>query len=148
MKAQGSGKLPSQMVVNSRENASAVILRNGNELEERPPASKLEDKDEDKKHNIEKEKEVSTSNYVPHYITPPPFSSRLAPKKKEEKEREFLDAFRKMEVNIPLVDAIKQVPRYGKFLKDLCTNKKRQSGNEKVNVGGECVGGTPKEDAD
>ena len=135
-------------MVNLRENASAVTLWNERELEKQPPTRKPEDKEKDKKCNIEKEKEVSTSNYVPHYITPPPFSSRLAPKKKEEKEREFLDVFRKMEVNIPLVDAIKQVPRYGKFLKDLCTNKKRQSGNEKVNVGGECVEGTPKEDAD
>ena len=79
LEAQGSGKLSSQTVVNPRENASATTLRNRNELEERPPASKLEDKDKDKKYNIEKEKEVSTSNPILHYITPPPFPSRLAP---------------------------------------------------------------------
>ena len=39
-----------------------------------------------------------------------------------------------MKVNIPLLDAIKQVPRYAKFLKDLYTNKKELSGNEKVSV--------------
>ena len=64
LEAQGSGKLSSQTVVNPRENASAVTLRNGKELKERPPASKPEDKNKDKKHNIEKEKEVSTSNHV------------------------------------------------------------------------------------
>ena len=115
-------------MVNLRENASTVTLKNGKKLEERPPASKPEDKDKDKKHNIENEKEVSTSNHIPHYITLPPFPSWLAPKKKkEDKEHGLLDVFRKVEVNIPLLDANKQVPRYDKFLKDLCTNKKKLS---------------------
>lgn len=35
-----------------------------------------------------------------------------------------------MEVNIPLIDAIKQVSRYAKFIKDLCTNKRKISGYE------------------
>ena len=28
-----------------------------------------------------------------------------------------------MELNIPLLDAIKQIPKYAKFLKELCTTK-------------------------
>ena len=43
--------------------------------------------------------------------------------------------FRKVEVNVPLLDAIKQVPRYEKFVKELCTNKRHLKGNEKVTVG-------------
>ena len=39
-----------------------------------------------------------------------------------------------MQVNIPLLDAIKQVPRYAKFLKELCTNKRKLRGDEKVRV--------------
>ena len=107
IEAQGSGKLPSQTVVKPRDNASAVALRNGKDLEERPPASMPEDKDIDKKHNIEKEKEVNMSNSFPYYMKPPLFPSRLAPKKKEDKERELLDVFHKVEVNIPLLDAAK-----------------------------------------
>ena len=30
-----------------------------------------------------------------------------------------------MKINIPLLDAIKQVPSYAKFLKDLCTVKRK-----------------------
>ncbi|XP_050916351.1 uncharacterized protein LOC127131474 [Lathyrus oleraceus] len=48
---------------------------------------------------------------------------------------EILDVFRKVAVNIPLLDVIKQVPRYAKFLKDLCTNKRRMKGGERVNLG-------------
>ena len=43
--------------------------------------------------------------------------------------------FQKVHVNIPLLDAINQVPHYAKFLKELCTNKCKLKGNEVVNVG-------------
>ncbi|XP_050150507.1 uncharacterized protein LOC126625458, partial [Malus sylvestris] len=38
------------------------------------------------------------------------------------------------QVNIPLLDAIKQVPRYAKFLKELCTTRRRISNKEVVQV--------------
>ncbi|KAA0033248.1 uncharacterized protein E5676_scaffold9G00060 [Cucumis melo var. makuwa] len=57
---------------------------------------------------------------------PPPNRKRLAPKKKETpKEEELLEMFRKVQINLPLLDAIQQVPRYAKFLKELCTNKRK-----------------------
>ena len=46
-----------------------------------------------------------------------------------------MDVFRKIEINIPLLDAIKQVPRYAKFLKELCTNKRKLKGDEKISMG-------------
>ncbi|RDY09143.1 hypothetical protein CR513_06541, partial [Mucuna pruriens] len=33
---------------------------------------------------------------------------------------------KKVEINIPLLDAIKQVPKYAKFLKELCVHKRRK----------------------
>ena len=45
-----------------------------------------------------------------------------------------MDTFKKVEVNIPLLEAIKQVPRYEKFWKELCTSKRKLKGNEKVSV--------------
>ena len=44
---------------------------------------------------------INASKYAPL-----PFPSRLNKNKKEEKEKELLD-FRKVEVNIPLLDAIR-----------------------------------------
>ena len=64
-----------------------------------------------------------------------PFPSRLSKSKKEEEEKEILETFRKVEVNIPLIDAIKQIPRYAKFLKKLSTNKRKLKGNEFVSMG-------------
>ncbi|KAJ0458186.1 putative aspartic peptidase domain superfamily [Helianthus annuus] len=63
-----------------------------------------------------------------------PFPARLQSTKKEREEQEIMETFRKVEVNIPLLDAIKQVPRYAKFLKELCTSKKKLKGNETVKV--------------
>ena len=37
----------------------------------------------------------------------------------------MIETFKQVKVNIPLLDAIKQVPAYAKFLKDLCTQKRK-----------------------
>ncbi|XP_052725945.1 uncharacterized protein LOC128194397 [Vigna angularis] len=67
---------------------------------------------------------------------PLPFPSRALPSKKmEEVDREILETFRKVEVNIPLLDAIKQIPKYAKFLKELCTHKRKMKGNERISMG-------------
>ena len=70
------------------------------------------------------------------YVPPVPFPHRVLKNKKvDEGDNEILDVFRKVAVNIPLLDVIKQVPKYAKFLKDLCTNKRRMKGSERVNLG-------------
>ncbi|XP_004293130.1 PREDICTED: uncharacterized protein LOC101305437 [Fragaria vesca subsp. vesca] len=43
-----------------------------------------------------------------------------------------MEQFKKVQINIPLLDAIKQIPSYAKFLKELYTNKRRFEKNEKV----------------
>jgi len=52
-----------------------------------------------------------------------------------EANQEILETLRKVEINIHLLDAIKQVPRYAKLLKELCTTKGKLIGNEKISVG-------------
>ena len=56
--------------------------------------------------------------------TPPPFPQALKAKKKAISQDEMLEVLRQVKVNIPLLDMIKQVPTYAKFLKDLCTMKR------------------------
>ncbi|CAH9110594.1 unnamed protein product [Cuscuta europaea] len=74
------------------------------------------------------------NSFVPANVLFPPFPSRLAKKHKESLEKDIWDTFWKVEVNIPLIDAIKQVPRYAKFLKELCTNKRKIRGDERVSL--------------
>jgi len=71
------------------------------------------------------------SNFVPPNV---PFPSRFLQSTKEEEEKDVLETFRKVQVNIPLLDAIKQIPKYAKFLKKLCTTRKHIQEKEVVHV--------------
>ena len=64
--------------------------------------------------------------------TPPPFPQALRNKKKAINQTEILEVLRQVKVNIPLLDMIKQVPTYAKFLKDLCTVKRGFNVNKKA----------------
>ncbi|XP_072084533.1 uncharacterized protein [Arachis hypogaea] len=47
----------------------------------------------------------------------------------------MLQVFKKVEVTIPLLDAIQQILKYAKFLKDLCTHKERIGELETLSLG-------------
>ncbi|KAI3499631.1 hypothetical protein L1887_35435 [Cichorium endivia] len=52
-----------------------------------------------------------------------------------------------VKINLPLIDAIKQIPAYAKFLKDLCTHKRRHriptKGNSTAHVSAAFLGSLP-----
>ncbi|KAL0297993.1 UNVERIFIED_CONTAM: hypothetical protein Sangu_3167600 [Sesamum angustifolium] len=64
-----------------------------------------------------------------------PSQTETNPRRIEEHEKEILDTFKKVEINIPLLDAIKQIPKYAKFLKELCTNKRKLKDKERIIFG-------------
>ena len=43
----------------------------------------------------------------------------------EKRLSKFLDMFKKIEINIPFVEALAQMPNYVKFLKDILSKKWR-----------------------
>ncbi|RDX62846.1 hypothetical protein CR513_58785, partial [Mucuna pruriens] len=61
-----------------------------------------------------------------------PFPYRTVLARRFEIVEELLKLFRKVEINIPLLDAIKQVPRCAKFLKELCIQKRKKKGAVKI----------------
>ena len=54
-----------------------------------------------------------------------PFLQALIKPKKSNHGLEIYKVFKQVKVNIPLLDVIKQVPSYAKFLKDMCTVKRK-----------------------
>ncbi|CAM8953230.1 unnamed protein product [Rhodiola kirilowii] len=56
---------------------------------------------------------------------PLPFRVLARAPRKYVMDKDVWDLFSKVEINIPLLEAIKQIPRYAKFLKELCTNRRR-----------------------
>ncbi|XP_021833317.1 uncharacterized protein LOC110773114 [Prunus avium] len=61
-----------------------------------------------------------------------PFPSKLSKSKKDQGLGEIMETFKKVQINIPLLNAIAQIPKYAKFLKDLCTNMRRFKEHEQV----------------
>ncbi|XP_027086672.1 uncharacterized protein [Coffea arabica] len=134
------GKLPSQPEANPR-NVSAMTLRSGKEVDgpkvvnSKSKSEEEIEKEIEEEGRIREEPKVTSIPSIPIKSNIAPFSCRLEKTKRAEKEKEILDVFRKVQVNIPLLDAIKQVPKYAKFLKDLCVNKRKLRGDERVMVG-------------
>ncbi|CAJ2672556.1 unnamed protein product [Trifolium pratense] len=137
LQAQGSGNLPAQTVPNPNVNVSAITLRSGRVSELAPEKKKkktVASSSAPEPPSVTTETEPEKERV---YVPPIPFPQRVQKniKKTVEEDKEILDVFRKCEVNIPLLDAIKQIPKYAKFLKDLCTHKRKFKGNERVSLG-------------
>ena len=77
------------------------------------------------------EEEQPAGEEVKHSV-PPLFPQALRKRKKSVNQTEILEVLRQVKVNIPLLDMIKQVPTYAKFLKDLCTVKRGLNVNKKA----------------
>ena len=54
-----------------------------------------------------------------------PYPHRLRAPKKVNNHSEIHELFKQVKLNIPLLDGIKQIPSYAKFLKYLCTVKRK-----------------------
>ncbi|RDY07590.1 hypothetical protein CR513_08266, partial [Mucuna pruriens] len=101
----GSSNLPSQTILNPRGNASAITLKSGKELPQPTSQQLSRPTDADSE---------------------PDANSQTLSAKKPEFDEELLKMFQKVEINIPLLDTIKQIPKYAKFLKELCVHKRKK----------------------
>ncbi|KAL4312393.1 hypothetical protein GQ457_01G017260 [Hibiscus cannabinus] len=129
---ESRGKLPSQTENNRRANVSDITLRSGTVVEPKAREKEAEKGEEEEPLPTKQDAEGPNASSS---VVQPPFPSRLVNQDKQAKEKSILDIFRKVEVNIPLLEVIKRVPRYARFLKDLCTSKRKLTGYEKVNLG-------------
>ena len=134
LEVQERGRFPSQTLPNPKgihevgssnnsgmdEVKAIITLRSGKEADQPMPKPVEESKKGEElqsEHILLKEDSMK-------YIIPPPFPQVLRGKKKASQQAGILEVLRQVKVNIPLLDIIKQVPAYAKFLKDFCTIKK------------------------
>ena len=134
LEVQERGRFPSQTLPNPKgvhevgsssnsgmdEVKAVITLRSGREIEQ--PVTKT-DEETSKEQEAEPERVIISEDSMKHSM-PPPFPQALRSKKKASQQAGILEVLRQVKVNIPLLDIIKQVPAYAKFLKDLCTIKK------------------------
>ncbi|XP_023738317.1 uncharacterized protein LOC111886310 [Lactuca sativa] len=138
-KLESQGKLPVQTETNPRHNVCAITLRGGKSYNS--PKVSVDQEEEEivvEEATKEEKKEDKTTEKKPFVTeskaTPAPFPERLKSTKKEWEESEIMQMFQKVHINIPLLEDIKQVARYARFLKDLCVSKKKLKGNQIVKV--------------
>ena len=134
LEVQERGRFPSQTVPNPKgihgvgsssnsrmdEVKAIITLRSGKVVDQPMPKPVDETRNEVQmgpEHIFLKEDSMK-------HCMPPPFPQALRSKKKASQHAGILEVLRQVKVNIPLLDIIKQVPAYAKFLKDLCTIKK------------------------
>ncbi|CAM8954184.1 unnamed protein product [Rhodiola kirilowii] len=73
-----------------------------------------------------KERQVPRTE-TPKISTALPFPVPARVPKQHVMDEDVFELFSKVEINIPLLEAIKQIPRYAKFLKELCTNRRKNT---------------------
>ena len=102
LEAQSSGKLPFQTVVNPRENASAIVLRSGKEVEipvKAAPASLKQEKEQNviANKNVPDDDEVPKRKFPPlsDYKPVPLFPQALAKSRKYEQNKDLYETFRR-----------------------------------------------------
>ncbi|RVW27400.1 Retrovirus-related Pol polyprotein from transposon 17.6 [Vitis vinifera] len=122
------GKFPSQPSQNPK---GVHEVETQDELMSKRPLIKESNNQEEQsgkksasKSSIEEEPRIVIKEDMMKKHMPPPFPQALHGKKEIKNSSEILEVLRQVKVNIPLLDMIKQVPTYAKFLKDLCTVKR------------------------
>ncbi|XP_068320282.1 uncharacterized protein [Pyrus communis] len=153
------GKLPSSTIVDLNEGfetANTITLRSGKEIGTSSKTSKSTQDEDEKllqqeeiaitrkehplpqhpKHPMPSNSTKVGPNSIPSDLIPPnvPFSGRFMQSRNKANEKDILETFRKMQVNILLLDAIKQISKYAKFFKKLCTTKKQILEKQVVHV--------------
>ncbi|PNX79507.1 hypothetical protein L195_g035493, partial [Trifolium pratense] len=68
----------------------------------------------------------------------PPFPQRLRKAKEEKQFDKFIEIMKQLNINIPLIEAIQQMPNYSKFMKDVLTKRRRIGEFETVALTQEC----------
>ncbi|KAB2608445.1 hypothetical protein D8674_011613 [Pyrus ussuriensis x Pyrus communis] len=119
--------LPSQVVVNLKDlnnvQVNVITLRNGNELKSTKEPQQIDELSVVQQEEGKDYHELNSNPKVERYAPPMPYPRRFV-NSKEQLEKKFLETIKNLEIAIPFFKAIKHIPSYAKFIKELCTNKR------------------------
>ncbi|XP_057760460.1 uncharacterized protein LOC130980836 [Arachis stenosperma] len=98
---------------------------------------------EDQPQKLRKEKEAmreptKEQRQKVNFTPPLPYPQRFNKETKDQHFPKFLEVFKKLEINIPLAEALEQIPLYAKFLKELINKKRSWQVNETILLTEEC----------
>ncbi|XP_048227263.1 uncharacterized protein LOC125369290 [Ricinus communis] len=136
------GALPSTTESNLREHVNAITLHSG-KLVSAPSEPvfydstinvQIEASSKVKEPKRRKVKPIPAREYQPKI----PYPARLKQVKAQEPFSKLLHIFRQLHINLPFFDALKKMPKYSKFLKDILSNKSKLEEVAYVKLNEEC----------
>ena len=146
LQSQKKDAFPSDTKKNPKD-CMVVQLRSGKELEEikeRDDNNKEEESPE-KREALEKKKEGLDKKDVQSSRHAVPFPQGLQKSKMEEQFARFLKTFQKLEISMPFIEVVTQMPLYAKFLKDILSKKRKIVEEGIVNLTATCSAVIKKE---
>ncbi|XP_058784190.1 uncharacterized protein LOC131658959 [Vicia villosa] len=128
IEANGTEKEDDNRAAEDEENE--IVVSEMSKEEENNKASRCVDK------QARRASGKTTSNVIPSQHLPYPH----APSKNDHarKDARFMEIFKQLQINIPFSEAIAQMPKYAKFMKDILTKKKRPEEEEVVVLDAQC----------
>ncbi|XP_065618979.1 uncharacterized protein LOC136063037 [Quercus suber] len=109
-----AGTLPSNTVTNPKEHVKAISLRSGRTYEEPKVTNAKQDEVMDNEDSKMKEAESEMKEVEQAEKT-----------KENERASKFKKSREQLHINIPLIEALEQMPKYAKFLKDIISKKRK-----------------------
>ena len=82
---------------------------------------------------VEKIEKLGSKDWTPLI----PYPQRLR-KSKLKQFTKFMEVFKKLQINIPFMDALKKMPSYVKFIKDILSKKQKLEDYENIALTEEC----------
>ncbi|XP_076944609.1 uncharacterized protein LOC143615351 [Bidens hawaiensis] len=147
LSARPQGSLPSNTEINPNAEAKAITLRSGRSTipvdasvsTPKPIVDEIETEAPGEVHpRVTPESTAQTIEPVRTYVPPIPYPGHLKKQKMEEQYGKFLELFKQLHINLPFLDALKEMPKYAKFLKEVLSNKKKLKELSCVTLNGEC----------
>ncbi|XP_058726201.1 uncharacterized protein LOC131597525 [Vicia villosa] len=90
------------------------------------------------------EKEGETEEKEAPYVPPPTYKPHIPYPQRTEKSKsigqfkKFVELLKQLNITIPFIEAITQIPSYAKFLKEILSNRKKIEDSETVTLTAEC----------
>ncbi|XP_019178139.1 PREDICTED: uncharacterized protein LOC109173357 [Ipomoea nil] len=86
----------------------------------------------------DKEDEIQEIEPVKKHTPPLPFPQKFQKSREEERRAKFFSLIKQLDITIPLLDVVTEIPSYAKFLKEILSNKSRADDRETIAVSEEC----------
>ena len=98
-----------------------------------PQAEEQPDKEKSTEVTVEKKELPSYDHHIRI-----PFPQRLKKNNLDKQFAKFLEVFKKLHINIPFMEALEQMPKYVKFMKEILSKKRKLGDYEMVALTEEC----------